>query len=175
MSTTTSKEVSSLVATLQAIEQALSGPNGTGLVSEEIIQDLDTGIKNLQLIADAESIEFGVAQGGEVKGGFMSRADAQPLRKEFKEWAGNIFRSGVIKNQPNLYISTSLVSQLLQRATVETDFLEISLGKTGKTVQLMMAVVNKDGKRLDDPDGGEKDIVYQFGPCPQPPCPDDLD
>lgn len=174
MSTTTSKEVNNLIATLQAIEQALTGPNGGGSVSDQTIADLQTGIGNLQQLAEAESIEFGEVQSGELKGKFMSRAEAQPLRKEFKEWAGSIFRAGALKNLPNLYIRTSLVSQLLKRTSVDEDFLEISMGKTGRTIRLMMAVVDKDGKRLDDPDGKGQDLVDEYGPCPQPPCPDDF-
>ncbi len=178
MSIPTSKEISNLVATLQVIEQALTGPIGGDAVSEQTISELKTGIANLKLLAEVESIEFGDAQSAEVKGRFISRAEAQPLRKEFKEWAGDIFRSAALKNLPNLYISTSLVSQLLQRTKVEEDFLEISMGKTGKTIRLMMAVVDKNGKRLDDPrkaEGGGQDLLDEFGPCPQPPCPKDLD
>jgi len=177
MSNTTSKEVSNLITTLQVIEQALTGPNGAGSVSEDTITELRTGIANLQKLAEVESMEFGDAEGGGVKGRFMSRAEARPLRKEFKEWADDIFRSAALKKLPNLYISTSLVSQLLKRTTVEDDFLEISMGKAGNTIRLLMAVVDKDGKRLDDPRkaaGGAEDLLDEFGPCPQPPCPEDL-
>ncbi len=178
MSTNTPNEVGNLIATLQGIEQALADPTSTGPVSAQTIAELQTGITNLQKLADAESITFEKAQSNTVQGKFISRAAAKPLRKEFKDWADDLFRAGPIKKIPPLYVSVHLVQHLLDRTQKETDFIELTIGKSGNTLSVMLAAVDKDGNRLDDPTkpatGGD-DVLNHMAPCPQPPCPTDLD
>ena len=170
-------EVSQLIATLQTIEQALAAPSGPGPVSAQTIAELTTGITNLQKLADAESINFDKPESNTIQGKFIPRSEAKSLRKEYKDWAEDIFRAGPIKKMPPLFVSVHLVQQLLNR-TDETDFLELTLGKSGNTLRVMMAAVDKDGNRLDDPTkpaiGGD-DILDHMGPCPEPKCPVDLD
>lgn len=158
------------IKTLQTIEQALNDTTGNTRVDEATLADLKTGMANLQQLAEAESMQFDSA-----KGRFISRAEAKPLRGAFKEWASDVFRAGPIKKTRPLYVPMAVLHNLLKRANSEEDYLELTMGKDEKTLCFMLAAVDKDGKRLDDPDQQGNDVLDQFWPCPQPPCPDDLD
>lgn len=165
-----SSTLNELIETLQTIEQVLNDTTGTTRVDAATLTNLQTGMVNLQQLAEAESMQFNSA-----KGRFISRAEAKPLRGAFKEWANNVFRAGPIKIIRPLYVRMDVLHTLLKRANSEEDYLELSMGKDKKTLCFMLAAVDKEGKRLDDPDRQGNDILDQFWPCPQPPCPEDLD
>jgi hypothetical protein len=180
MSTDTPNEVSQLVATLQEIEQALTKANGTDLVSDQTKEALRTGILNLRKLETADTALFKC-----VNKRFITRQEGKQLVGDFNTWSSDIFQAGPLIKMTPLYLEASDVGRLVDRAlgqtTDRTDdpegYIELLFGKKDNHLTILFAAVDKDGNRLlGDPKSDEaaQDLLDYAGPCPLPPCPEDL-
>jgi polyphosphate kinase len=181
METDSLDEVYELIDTLQqATKLVESLHQHLGVTQDkqtnQLLDKLQRGVNNLTQFVESQQIQFGAKEGR-----FIDReSEARPLRTEFKAWAANIFRAGVIRRMGPLYVSTSQVDKLLERTNRGDDnYLEITLGKSKGELCVMMAAVTGEGVRLDDPDaltGGGEDVLDDMFPCPpHTNCPPDLD
>lgn len=164
--------IGEIIVSLRKIEHILNNPDKFVPPTENDLNNLALSIEALLAINESKEFKFEA-----VVGNFISRSEAKPLRKEQKEWADNIFRSGVVKNMLPLYVSTSQIEKLLNRTNRSEDFIEITLGKKDKILCIMMAAVKPNGDRIDDPDltkrGTQRaeDVLDDMRPCPEPKCP----